>query len=86
MENSIRLPLVPFKKSTIKCSSMESGVFPCTLNLLLEGNHIIYTTFTIIVAECTETHGQLLSPPGKGSLNVPVADWGDLTSQGLDKE
>ena len=38
---------------TIKCSTVMSGVFPSVLGALLEGCQCESSTFTQIVAQCT---------------------------------
>ena len=45
------LPLYD-EKWTIKCSSIKSGVFPFTLDTLLEGCGVNCLLFTQIVAQC----------------------------------
>ena len=62
---------------------MKSGVFPMCSEPLLEGAHIIFTTFTLIVAQCMNRHPWITAVTSwERILNAPVADW----TKGLNKE
>ena len=63
------------EKWTIKCSNKKFGVFPFTLDTLLEGSSVncSFCTQILASAKSENSHEQLLSPPGIEDLIAPVA-------------